>query len=197
MRFRVSSLSYSLIVAVVWTILYNGGLWSFLSRLPWASGVGQAFFLVTFFFFLVGALTLLLSLISFRGLLKPVVVILTLTNASASYFMQKYSIVFDPGMIRNIVETDLREALGLMTWGWALYVLALGVLPSVLLALIPIQWRDWKRQWIWRMGGVATGLALIGGVAAVAYQEYASVFRNHREVRYYILPTSYSYYLVR
>ena len=76
--------------------------------------VWQDTFLITFLCFLLGD-HLLLSLVSFKYILKPLVVLLTLLNASADYFMNKYQVVYDPGMIRNIVETDFHEALGLMT----------------------------------------------------------------------------------
>ena len=194
---RINSWTYTLLVSVFWTLAHNAGLWQFLSGLPWQDSTGRVIFQITFFFFMVGALNLLLTLVSFRWLLKPLVVLLTLTNAMAAWFMQHYHIVFDQGMIRNILETDIREALGILTWGLAGDMLIWGVLPAVILARLPIRWAPMPKQWLLRLGGAATSLALIGGVAAVAYQDYASVFRNHRELRFYILPTSYTYYLAR
>ncbi|XDT74026.1 DUF1705 domain-containing protein [Hahella sp. SMD15-11] len=150
---RINSWTYTLLVSVFWTLAHNAGLWQFLSGLPWQDSTGRVIFQITFFFFMVGALNLLLTLVSFRWLLKPLVVLLTLTNAMAAWFMQHYHIVFDQGMIRNILETDIREALGILTWGLAGDMLIWGVLPAVILARLPIRWAPMPKQWLLRLGG--------------------------------------------
>lgn len=197
MKFRVDTLSFSILTAIFWVTTQNQGIWHYTGALPWPSEFGKTLFLITFFVFLTGAIIFLLSLVSFKYILKPLVVLLTLLNASADYFMNKYQVVYDPGMIRNIVETDFHEALGLMTGDWAAHFILWGVLPAVALGLLPIRWENKKRQWLWRLSGTGIGIAMIGLVAATSYQDYASLFRNHREIRFYALPTSYTYYLFR
>ena len=74
-------------------------------------------FVITFF------LTLLLSLVSFKYTIKPLVITLLLVSSMTSYFMNSYNVVIDDTMIRNMIQTDIHESLDLLSLKQVLYFL--------------------------------------------------------------------------
>ncbi|TMH05251.1 MAG: DUF1705 domain-containing protein, partial [Betaproteobacteria bacterium] len=68
-----------------------------------------------------------------RWVVKPLLALLLLVTAFASFFMQRYAVFLDPTMLRNVLRTDVKEARELLGPALALHVLAFGVLPAALL----------------------------------------------------------------
>lgn len=76
--------------------------------------------------FLWAAFTLLLTLVSFRPLLKPALTLVALVSAAAAYFMNTYGVVIDTVMVQNIIETNPMEAAALFSARLVGYLLVLG-----------------------------------------------------------------------
>lgn len=146
-------------------------------------------FLVAAAVLLASALALLLLLLPLRWVGRPLLTLLWPMAALTGYFMQEYGVAIDDTMLRNVFETDAAEA-------WQL--LSLPLLAEVLLGLLPVWWL-WRvplrRLPPWpalraRLLAIGASLAVIGVVAALFYPGFASLFRNHRELRLYLLPTN-------
>lgn len=124
-------------------------------------------------------------------LAKPVSAILLLTSALAAHFVDSWGVLLDKHMMRNVVQTDLREAGDLMSGSLLLDFLVRGVLPAgivLILRVRPVRAREWFTQ-----GTILfsiTGLSL-GAALAAFYPLYASTFRNHRELRLQLVPSNY------
>jgi lipid A ethanolaminephosphotransferase len=73
----------------------------------------------------------MLSLLSWRGVLRPVLAVLSLITALSTHYMLSYGIVIDTPMVINVLQTDVGEARD---------QLSLSVLLSVLLIVLPISW---------------------------------------------------------
>ncbi len=72
---------------------------------------------------LVAALNAVFIPFTFRFVLKPFFSLLILTGSIVSYAMLKYGVVFDAGMMQNIVETNSREATSYLNGSVALWFL--------------------------------------------------------------------------
>ncbi|HWI83431.1 phosphoethanolamine--lipid A transferase [Ramlibacter sp.] len=123
-----------------------------------------------------------------RYTVKPLLSILLVTSAATAYYMDRYSIYFDRAMLRNVLATNYAEASELLGWRMVVFVLVLGVLPALL-----VWWPDVKRRPVRR--ALAIRLAWIVGALGVAtaslllvFSDFASLMRNHKEVRYLINP---------
>lgn len=147
-------------------------------------------FLVSLAIFTLSTVVLLLSLLTYGRFTRYVLVLLLCMSAVAAYFMDSMGIMIDREMIENVFQTDRAEALELLNPGLVLKTLLLGVLPAVAIwFLLP------KRQTlgaIVRDKGATIGLCLVTIAVAVApfYKDYASLFRNHREIRYLLTPVN-------
>jgi lipid A ethanolaminephosphotransferase len=109
---------------------------------------------------------------------------LLLVGAGAAYFIDSYGVVIDPSMIRNVVATDAGEALDLLSLGLLVHLLLLGVLPALLLWVVPIAHLSVRS----RLG--CTGLLLLAGMAgllgfgSLAYADLAPLMRSYPKLRH-------------
>ena len=186
------------LAASLWMALAgNGALWRKLGDLGLlASARGWAFaggLLVIIW----AALATLLGLLAWRGTLKPAVTLLVVVTALASHFMLSYRIVIDPGMVTNVLQTDVHEAADLANYRLALTVFLLAVLPLWLLWRQPVVHGPLRREGLRNAGITLGSLAILVAALLASFQTLAPVMRNHKEVRYLINPLSSVYSLAR
>lgn len=125
-----------------------------------------------------------------RVLLKPLLGLALLATAFASHFMQHLGVVLDPGMLRNVLHTDVHEARELFTWAMLPPLLLTGALPLLLLTWVRVAHRPWRAALLWRGGSVAGALLLLAGALLWQFQPLASLMRNHKELRYQVTPAN-------
>lgn len=140
---------------------------------------------------LVGAwLFVVLAALAWSRLTKPMLALLLVLSAGASYFMSSFGIVIDYQMLTNVAQTDTAEALELLSPTMLLWLGAFGVLPALLLSRVRLRDLGWRRELFGQLGAVGVAVALVLGVAFTFYQPYASLLRNHREVRLQLVPSN-------
>jgi len=120
---------------------------------------------------------LVLTLLAFRRVLKPVLMLLFLISAGVAYFMSQYGVLIDAAMFRNFAETNATEVRDLLSLKLLAYVLLLGVLPCWLVWKTPINYRRWHREVLSKVLVSVASVAVIGGVALINYQGLSSLFR--------------------
>lgn len=126
-----------------------------------------------------------------RWTVKPLLAMLTVITALAGYYMQRLGLYLDPPMLRNVLHTDMREATELVSWTLWPHLLLYAGLPLLLLTRVRIVQRTWRRTAMLRAGAVlAAAAAAVVSLLAV-FQPFASLVRNHKEVRYLITPANY------
>ena len=188
--YTLSRNSLTLVVALWLLLTMNSHFW----HTVW-DGVGgwsnsNTWFLISLPIFVLCWLFGLLSLLSWGRATKAVLGLILLVSAAASYFIYSYGIVIDSSMLVNIVQTDPAEAGELLSWRLLGWMLLLGVLPVLLLSRVRVQSRGWKRELGAKLVGIAMALLCIGAIAATSYQSYASLLRNHREIRLMLVPSN-------
>ena len=186
----ISSNSLILLVALWMLLTMNATFW----HAVW-QGVGgwsntNRWFLVSLPLLVMAWLFGLLSLLSWGRTTRPVLALMLLLSAAASYFMASYGILIDYGMLANVLQTDPAEAADLLTWRLAGWMLLLGGLPIVLLYRVQLLQHGWRRELANKLGAMAVALVCIGGIAASNYQSYSSLVRNHREIRLMLVPSN-------
>ena len=149
------------------------------------------------FLILVLLFNALLTLFSFRPVLKPVLIVLFMATAFAAYFMNQYGVAIDSTMMQNVFETDLREAAELLSWKLILMVALLGLLPSFLLWRIRLAAPTLWRNLLGKLAVIFLSLSIATGALVLNYKTYAPTFREHGELRYLVTPTNYLYAIAR
>jgi lipid A ethanolaminephosphotransferase len=135
-------------------------------------------------------LYVLISLLAWGRLTKPVLSLLALVSAAASYFMNSYGIVIDSNMLTNVMQTDSAEALELFNAHMLFWLLLLGAVPAVLISWAPVKPLKWRRELAGKLGSMAVLVGVFAVLVMSQYQPYASLIRNHREVRLMLVPSN-------
>jgi lipid A ethanolaminephosphotransferase len=168
----------------------NVVLWQHLFEITAADGNGLAMRLA-FGIMILAAFNIVLTVLAFRPVLKPLLTLIFLISAGVAYFMSQYGVMIDAGMFRNFAETNATEVRDLLSLKLFAYILLLGVLPSLLLWKVPVNYRRWHRELISKVIVSVVSVAVIGAVALVNYQGLSSLFRNHHEIRLMLVPSNY------
>lgn len=134
------------------------------------------------------AIMLVATVFSFFLPVRIVAVLFLMIGAVVGFFSDSLGIPIDQDMIRNVFATDINEAGDLLNWGLVLRVGFLGLLPSILLFLIPIKPAAlFTRQR--RLAGAAVISVLVAAVSMAPFGDsYASLFREHKPLRYFTNP---------
>ena len=190
---RMSPTKFTLICSALFVIFYNTAFFKALHTAFPIENAESALFFVSVSL-LVGAVTaLVLSLIVLPKITKPAMVFIFIAAASVSYFMNAYGIVIHKTMIQNTIETDTKEASALLNGTLALYVLLLGIIPSALLFKVDLSFgtfkhEAWSKLKLW--GGILVAIVLL---IAPLTADYASFFRNHKNIRQMANPVNFIY----
>lgn len=122
------------------------------------------------------------------NLFKPFAIALILIAAPASYYMAQYGIMIDADMLINVLETDTAEASDQLSSGFVANLVLMGLLPALTVAFINIPKRSSIRRITQGLAATICFTSLFAGIAYTSYDEFASLFRNHRDVKYRIVP---------
>ena len=151
-------------------------------------------FVVSIPFLLVAALNFVFMPFSIRFLMKPFFAFLFVTGSIASYTMMKYRVLFDGDMIQNIFETNQSEAFAYVNAPIIIWVILTGLLPAALIFFVRIEYAStWYKGIAQRLLSMFFSLVIVGIIAALYYQDYASIGRNNQTLNREIVPANFMY----
>jgi lipid A ethanolaminephosphotransferase len=145
------------------------------------------------FVFLSGLHFALLALFIHRRIARPALVLLFATSAVAAYFMNAHGIYLDPDMLRNVLQTDYAEARELAGPALLGYLALHAALPALLLTRVELIASPWPRALLRRIASIVLALAASAGALLLVFQDFSSLMRNHKEIRYLATPGNYLY----
>lgn len=140
-------------------------------------------------------------------LLKPMLAVLIMASASASYFIDSFGVLIDSTMLRNVLHTDHAEAKELMTAAFWGHLALFGLLPCLALFWIRLKFTsarfDFKNlHSIWhyalhvirgltkRVLWCFVALAMFLACLFLVYQSFSSLMRQQPGLRHKINPAS-------
>lgn len=119
---------------------------------------------------------------SVKYVLKPLLVVLVVIAAAASWFMDGYGTVIDIDMIRNAVQTTPSEAGHLITPAFLLHMVVFAVVPVLFVCWVRVEHRTFFAKVKWNLAAIIplVLVALACGVSSA--RSIASVTRLHRDL---------------
>lgn len=189
----ISSQKLVMLCAAALVAIYNLATWNAVDALVNFSGLKGLAFNLSFAVFLWAAFTVLLTVVSFRPVLKPVLVVIFLCSAAAAYFMDTYGIAIDTDMMQNVLETNPGEAAALLSPKLFGYLVLLGVVPALLVCCWPVVYRRWLPGLINKVLVILGCLLLVAASVGSFYSTYAPIFRQQDKLTHFINPTNYIY----
>ena len=190
---RLKPVQLTWMAAFFFTTVGNIALWQALWKNVQIDGLRSVLFFISLPVFLFCLLNLLLTpVMVWPYLRKPLLAALIVISASCSYFMLHFKVLIDRSMVQNFFETNQAEFTSYLSVPLLLTVAGLGVLPAALLVLWPTaRAGNALRTGIWWLASVLVSGVLLACVTMVFYKDYASLLRNHREIRDQVLPFNF------
>ena len=188
----IASETLLLAVSLYFSMFSNGEFWRNVIVAP----AVQWKLAAALFVIITAVHALLLGMLIHRRYARPVLAVLILVTAVATYYMGSYGVYLDSDMLRNILHTDRKESSELLSWRLLMPVLFAG-LPIALLWRVRLRERPWRRALAIRTGFLAVLLLAFAGAAMLSFQDLSSLIRNRREVRYLVTPANYLVSLAR
>ena len=192
-----STESLALLASLFFVLVSNRAFWSSAVAGRSATDPATWLFCACVFTLLVALHFVALLLISLRRTVKPLLMVLLVATAVATYFMHKYSVFLDPTMLRNLVHTDPGEARDLLAWDMLPHLALQAALPAWLVWRCVVLPRRFAAAVGWRVGAIVAAL-LVGAAAFLAVsQDLSSLMRSQKAMRYLVTPANYVYSLAR
>ena len=178
-------------------LVFNGPFWTAVLRgRSWAEP-GTLAFVAAMLVMLVAVHTIVLGLLAIGRASRPVLVLVVLCTGAANYFMRQYQVYLDPGMLANVLNTDVPESLELFTPGALSAVLFYCAAPIALILLMKIRQRPPWQAITTRLVVLLAAVAATVGSVLLVFQDFSSLMRNQREIRYLITPANYIYSIAK
>lgn len=135
----------------------------------------------------------ILTLATFKYVFKPFLTLTFFLAAISAYAMDSFGYLISTEAFRNLVETDTREVLDLITPRLLATLLVLFLLPSIVLLFTRIQYPTLKLRFI----HFSVCLLLVIANILLFSGFYTPTFRNHRELKFFLNPIRPLYSMVK
>ena len=187
------SWAYFVLAVSLFVVLMNFNLFSYLySNIDFKDNPLLFLSLPLIFFGLVLSVFSLAFLPYFS---KPLSILIILSTCLSAFFMSNYGIIIDSDMIRNVVKTDAKEVGDLFNAKLLLFVVCLGILPTLLILGCKIEYFGFKAHLKHKLLLLSFGLVLAFGFFLIQTKTLIPYFRNNPQARVYNAPF-YQFYSV-
>lgn len=128
-------------------------------------------------------INIIATIASFVWLDRLILALFVLVAAAAQYFIWSFGIVIDRSMIVNILDTTPSESFALLSPKLIITLGGSGLLAALLVFWIRVKHNEslWKNI-AKRAASIAVSVICITLVATFFYKDYASLFRNQKEL---------------
>jgi lipid A ethanolaminephosphotransferase len=192
LSFFKRSAAPAILLTSAWLVAVdNGSYWNLIHGLPAEAGLPGVLFKTSVFLISLALVNLLLTLLAWGRTARYVLSALLIVSAAAGHFMSQYGILLDDEMVRNLFETDRAEAMELAGPRLLLDILLLGLLPALVIWRLAPARQKLPRLLLEKAAAVGLTLVVLTVTVAPLFKEYASLVRNHREIRYLLTPVNY------
>ncbi len=190
---EISSHCFSFCAALFIVGFFNASFFRAIFNLADYQGLRDVAFTVNVALLLLALNYILISIVTFPYVAKPLLSLMLCLAAGAAYFMDSYGIVIHRLMIQNMMETDLFEVEGLVNKTLIFYFFTLGLLPALMLSKVTITFDTFAKE-LWKKTKYIS-ISVVGILVLIMSmsQDYASFFRNHKPVRQLANPLNFVY----
>ncbi len=192
MLFKIKNSTLVYLSALSFVLFYNFSFFSNVLKVYKFDGF-NIIYIISLSIVLYYLIVFLLNLINTKYTLKPILIFLFIASSLAAYTMDTFNVVINDIMIQNIMETDSGEVSDLVTVKAIIYLVVLGILPSILLMLAKVEYSEFKKELFLRIKTLFFSLLVMIIVIFSFSKFYTSFFREHKPLRYYTNPTYFIY----
>ena len=191
---RLSHHSLAALIALYFATIINLPIYLELKQIFADSAQVSVLFAISIPLFFWAVFNLLLQLMSWPYLAKPILAFLAFLAGALTFGTLSYGLVYDTNMLINAMETNASEAGSYQSVNLWIWIFFLGILPALLILLIPLKKPASVGGFLLKkLGMIALSLVIVGIIAALCYKDFASVGRNNSYLRKMIIPNEFVY----
>ena len=186
---NLNSIQFTFILALYYVCVFNIPFFNIVKHGIDKQANVNMLFIATIPFFLVFILSFLFSLFSIKYIAKPFFIGLTILSSCVFFAELQYGVIFDYGMIENMVQTNQAEAATYLNWVSIANLVITGGIPAFLIYKVNITYKPLTKELLHK---VLFMLAMLGGVLLIAafyYENYLAFGRNNSLIKRSIIPT--------
>ena len=181
------SAEWLIVLVCSWFVLAsNGPFWLAVERAGAPFGLRSSLGVAIFALHAV-----LIGLFAWGRSLRPLLALLLIVTSVASWYMDRYAVVFDVDMIRNVLQTDPAETWEMIGGDLLLYMLIFGLLPAAVVLWVRVPVLKWQRGLRRRLLFLLGMSLLAAAVLATSSQGVFALMRGDPALRYDITPGNY------
>jgi len=144
-----------------------------------------SFFCFLFFFLVVPfPYYIIFNIVLIKKITKPILALFLFLSSITNYFMLSLGVYINKDMIRNVMETSVRETTDLLTWRMFVVVLLTGILPCLLLLKTKIVYKSFKNELFGRSSRIFACIVISAFYVTFFYKELAPFARNNNKIDY-------------
>lgn len=181
----------NLLMSLLFVTVFNLYFWQALFSILKPAALNDWLFTLSIFTLLVLIVNLVLNLLTSQKTYKAMYLVLFMLSAVSFYYISQYNIVIDKEMIRNVMETNSSEANDLLGLNLLLYLVIMGILPTLFILKTKIVNNGFWRQLLSKLKITAASLVAVGLILYTSYPSFASLARGHRHLSHLIVPTNF------
>ncbi|WP_031945571.1 phosphoethanolamine transferase [Acinetobacter pittii] len=185
---QVSLFMFNLILAIWLGAILNIGFFHSIDILTPYFGVKAILFLAATVVIVVAAYYAVLQILNWTWTAKIFAILLLMIGGFSSYFVNTLGIIISPDQIQNMIQTDVSEVSDLISLRFGLWTIFFVVLPIILITQVKLKKEKVSYLLMKKLGSIVGSCAIVGILLFVYYVDFASIFREHRDLKGMISP---------
>jgi lipid A ethanolaminephosphotransferase len=151
LRKKIKFYYFILLTSLFITFAYNLKFLKILYEKIGFSSFPSIYFFFAIIIAIIAAISILLLIFGQKYVLKPLTIFLIILSAILSFYNQQFGVTIDEHMIINTLQTDVKEAMDLMSVGFFIHIFFLGIIPSIIIYFIEIEYGSFKKDLLVRL----------------------------------------------
>jgi lipid A ethanolaminephosphotransferase len=189
-RITLSPGQLSLLTSVYIVAGLNSAFWGRLLAALQPGSAADWLFASALAAILVATLNAVLIIAAFPYVQKSVAAALILLSASTAYFVQEFGTAIDANMVRNVLETNAREAEEFLTVQLAGFIFLLGVVPAAIISIVPVRWTPLPQALPSNIVRALMSCAMAAALVFAFFANLAGTFRENRALLLTLVPSN-------
>ena len=179
---------FILLTALFITFVYNLKFFKILYENIGFSSFASIYFFFAIIIAIIFAISILLLILGQQYVLKPLAIFLIILSSILSFYNHQYGVTVDEQMIINTLQTDLKEALDLMSVGFFIHIFFLGFIPSAIIYFVEIEYGSFKKDLILRLSFLVVAILIITIITFVNFKQVSFITRQNNNLNQHITP---------
>ena len=179
---------FILLTALFITFVYNLKFFKILYENIGFSSFASIYFFFAIIIAIIFAISILLLILGQQYVLKPLAIFLIILSSILSFYNHQYGVTVDEQMIINTLQTDLKEALDLMSVGFFIHIFFLGFIPSTIIYFVEIEYGSFKKDFILRLSFIVVAILTITIITFANFKQVSFITRQNNNLNQHITP---------